>query len=184
MDAFHNYLSQATTQYGICSLPHNSESFISMLVWTWPNSFSQKLLCCWYSPILFLQHFQPLAASCLKEGSWTVEAPLDLLLQDHWTQSLSSHTFRHGQGQPLQGFSQLSVLLLSAMYMCIKAQEEEKKAYFLLTEKCAEQKTCWNDVGKKLDSQYTGVPKMSVTLRHLLKQSSPAPRNFTFLISL
>lgn len=85
----HFPITSAKQKYGICRLPLNSQSFISVPVWTWPTSFSQKLLCCWYSPILFPQHFQPLAASCLKEGSWTAKAPVDLLRQGHWTQSLS-----------------------------------------------------------------------------------------------
>lgn len=132
--------------------------------WAWLNSFSQKLLCCWYSPILFLQHFQPLAASCLKAGSWTAKAPLDLLLQGRWTQSLSWHTFHHGLSQTLQGFSRCSVLLLSTLYTSSDVQEKKKKAYFVLTEKCTEKKICWNDMGEKLDSQYSGFLKMSVTL--------------------
>lgn len=50
-------------------------------------------------------------------------------------------------------------------------------------EKCTEQKI-WNNVGKKLDNQYIGVPKISVILGLLVKQSSPAPCNFIFLVSL
>lgn len=51
-------------------------------------------------------------------------------------------------------------------------------------EKHAEQKTCRSNVEKKLDRQYISVPNMSVTSGLLLKQSSPAPRNSAFLISL
>lgn len=64
-----------------------------------------------------------------------------------------------------------------------RKEKKKKKACFLLTEKRTEQKI-WNNVRKKLDNQYIGVPKISVILGLLVKQSSPAPCNFIFLVSL